>query len=82
MCNLYSIATNQEAIRALFRVIHPLRRQSAADARRVPGLPCHCRAQRRRRARADPELLIGIESQRLLQEARKCRVAYVWAAQF
>ncbi len=35
--NLYSITTNQEAIRALFRVVKPLRRQPAADARRVSG---------------------------------------------
>jgi putative SOS response-associated peptidase YedK len=33
MCNLYSITTNQEAIRALFRVTN--RRQPAADAGRV-----------------------------------------------
>src|SRR5262245_28387728 len=35
MCNLYSITTNQEAIRALFPQGGPLRRQPCANARRV-----------------------------------------------
>jgi hypothetical protein len=35
MCNLYSITTNQAAIAVLFRVMNRVRRQLAADARRV-----------------------------------------------
>jgi hypothetical protein len=39
MCNLYSITTNQEAISRLFRVLKSIRRQPAADARRISRLP-------------------------------------------
>jgi putative SOS response-associated peptidase YedK len=39
VCNLYSITTNQEAIRALFRVVNRYVRQLAANAGRLSRLP-------------------------------------------
>jgi hypothetical protein len=57
MCNLYLITTNQAAIRRAVPGNEPVRRQLAADAGRVSGLPRARGPQHRHRPRADHDAL-------------------------